>query len=193
MLLRYFLILVVLSSCVCTGTLTSRKELLDREIEKYPSFFYKHYHSKDILTFEDSSLFIRSKGKPPGGELRVSNKRLVSNWSFSNDTIIELSNFSTDENSRLRNIDRCYYLDKSLKWIDLLVPDNSLGAYQDSLKSELIKKIRDNPFVADKDTQQLMKTDSLAVSKLTVYHYESIISRFTMDYYELGFYFGKWE
>lgn len=192
MLARYFLIFVVLSACVASSTSTSRMELLNHEIELYPSFFYRHHHSKDVLTFEDSSLFIRATFKPPGGGVRITDKDFLSNWSFINDSLIELSNISNKKKSALRNLTKRYYLDKSLKEIDLLIPDNSIDVYQDSLKFELIQNIRDNPFIPDEDVLELMKTDTSALTKLTDYHYESIVSSFVMDHYELGFYFGEW-
>ncbi len=169
--------------------MTSQLELLNADIEAYPSFFYTHYHSETVLTFEDSRLFARTKYQGPNvAGFKVTSKDFVANWDTPNDSIINLTNIE----SPLRNITKFYWIDKSLAVADLLVPDNSIELYQDSLKNELIEAIKSKPFVPDKDDLELIKADSSYLDKLRNFHYRSIITAFTNKHYELGFYYGKW-
>ena len=190
---RLSLAFIVFTSCIASGSQTSKTDFLTEEPQLFPTFYYTHYHSQSILTFEQSNLYIQNIYKGPNaGESKVTSKELLANWNISNDSIITLTNIEIKKNSPLRNVTKFYIIDSSLEITDLLVPDNSFQLYMDSLKNELIQTINNNPFVPDNDDLELIKADSSYLDKLKTYHNRSILSEFTSNHYEQGFYYGKW-
>jgi hypothetical protein len=182
--MRYFIVLVfgcLLIFWSCLSTRTASHEV--REI--YPTF-YIGQHSWYAMIFRDSTLLGQSFSD--GGGM-MSNIFPVGNWRFINDSTLLCYNL---KGRKKDSTVRTYYLDRISPLMQVLVPEQSLPYYRDTLQTKVRAWILANPYVPAKEDSFLIKADSTRFhTSMARSHYKSLINKYAREFNDLNIYQGK--
>lgn len=153
---------------------------------EYPTFYWGE-HSWNAMIFKDTTLY--GQGFSDAGGM-LSDVYYLGNWRFINDSTVECYNLKkrkkTDTGSTL------YYLDRIDILTQVLVPDQSLTYYRDSLQIEFHLWIKTNPFHPTEEDLFLIRSDSVKFYPiLSKDHRKSLISKYARRFDDLRIYYGE--
>lgn len=176
--------IVVFAGCLLIFWSCLSARMASHEVRKtYPTFYIGQF-SWDAMIFRDSTLFRQSFSD--AGPM-MSDIFPIGNWQFINDSTIWCYNL---KGRKKYPVTRTYYLDRIDTLTQVLVPDESLRYYRNSLQTEFHSWIADNPYKPAEADSLLNKSARFHAIMLNN-HRQNMIRKYSGKFNDLKIYHGK--
>lgn len=177
--------IVLLTIAFFLAACTSFRQQSAQAREEYPTFYIGEF-SWDAMIFRDTTLYKQSFSDAGG---MLSDIFPIGNWRFVNDSTLLCYNLKGRKKDPAT---RTYYLDRIDSLTQLLVPEQSLEYYRDTLQTEFRTWIITNPYVPEKEDSFLIKSNPSRFNAIFgKNHRKSLIRKYAYKFNDLKIYQGK--